>query len=112
GLDVDVRCACLKDPNSKLCEMVKAGFYEPRDWRNAKPLNLGIGGTIYQPATKTTRTGAPARPEQARVVPLAHKDYLRFLHPNAYMVAGFDFEKLFRSAELMGVLFGQADNDD
>jgi hypothetical protein len=112
GLDVDVRCACLKDPNSKLCEMVKAGFYEPRDWRNAKPLNLGMGGTIYKPATKTTRTGAPARPEQARVVPLAHKDYLRFLHPNAYIVAGFDFEKLFRSAELMGVLFGQAENDD
>jgi len=112
GLDVDVRCACLKDPNSKLCEMVKAGFYEPRDWRNAKPLNLGMGGTIYKPATKATRAGAPARPEQARVVPLAHKDYLRFLHPNPYIVAGFDFEKLFRSAELMGVLFGQAENDD
>jgi hypothetical protein len=27
-------------------------------------------------------------------------------------VAGFDFEKLFRSAELMGVLFGQAETDD
>jgi hypothetical protein len=37
---------------------------------------------------------------------------LRFLNPNAYLVAGFDFEKLFRSAELMGVLFGQAESDD
>jgi hypothetical protein len=63
--DVDARCGCVKDPNSKLCEMVKAGFYEPRDWRNAKPLNLGMDGTLYRPATKTTRTAAPARPEQA-----------------------------------------------
>jgi hypothetical protein len=112
--DVDARCGCVKDPNSKLCEMVKTGFYEPRDWSKTKPINLGLGGgTIYQPSTKSTRAGATAaRPEQARVVSLAHKDYLRFLHPNAYLVAGFDFEKLFQSAELVGALFGQTDNDD
>jgi len=28
GRDIDVRCACEKDPASKLCEMVKAGFYD------------------------------------------------------------------------------------
>jgi hypothetical protein len=43
---------------------------------------------------------------------LAHKDYLRFLHPNANLVAGFDFEKVFQSPELMGSLFGAAEGED
>ena len=112
--DVDARCACVKDPNSQLCDMVKRGFYEPHDWSKAKPLNLGWGGsansqTGVRPASATAQ---PARPPQARVVSVATKDYLRFLHPNAQLVAGFDFEKLFRSPELLEAVFGQAESDD
>jgi hypothetical protein len=43
---------------------------------------------------------------------LATKDYLRFLHPNAHFAAGFDFEKLFRSPELMSTLFGGSEDED
>jgi hypothetical protein len=43
---------------------------------------------------------------------LAHKDYLRFLHPNAQLAVGFDFEKMFQSPELMAAVFGQADGQD
>ncbi len=108
SLDVDARCGCVKDPGSKLCEMVKAGFYEPHDWSKIKPLNLGWGGMGTQPST---RTATPA-PQQARVVTLPSKDYLRFLHPNAHLVAGFDFEKIFQSPELMESLFGQGEGED
>ena len=95
--------------------MVKAGFYEPHDWSKIKPINLGLGlgGGTYQPGIRTAApTVQPARPQQARVVPLAHKDYLRFLHPNASLAAGFNFEKVFGSPELMESLFGQADGED
>jgi len=112
GLDVDVRCACHKDPNSKLCEMVKAGFYDSNA-NKLKPINLGLTSTIIQPRTGITQSRAQpvqaARPRQARVAPLAHKDYLRFLHPNAQLVAGGAIGKLFRSPELMSGVFGQAE---
>jgi hypothetical protein len=101
ALDFDARCGCVKDPSSQLCALVKAGAYEPVDFSKVKPLNLGWGGMTTRPATR------PAAPQAARVVPLATKDYLRFLHPNAQLVAGFDFEKVFQSADLMGNLFGQ-----
>lgn len=107
--DFDVRCACVKDPNSQVCAMLKAGFYDSHDWTKIKPINLGLGGAINPPAN---RTAAPARPQQARVVPLAHKDYLRFLHPNAQLVAGFDFGKVFQSPELMTALFAQGEGED
>jgi hypothetical protein len=113
GLLVDVRCACIKDPSSQQCTWVKAGFYEPHDFRKIKPMDLGTGITYNPPATRTVLPRSqPVRPQQARVVPLAHKDYLRFLHPNARLVAGFDFEKVFRSPEMMAALFGQADGAD
>jgi hypothetical protein len=117
GLDVDVRCACYKDPNSKLCEMVRAGFYEPRDWSKTKPINLGVGGVIYQPGIPPGNRPAPqpvqpVQPQQARVVPLAHSDYLRFLHPNANLAAGFTSERAVRSPELLDALFGRAESED
>jgi len=109
ALDFDARCGCVKDPSSKLCELVKAGAYEPVDFSKVKPLNLGWGG---MPARSAVPSAQPARPQTARVVPLATKDYLRFLHPNAQLVAGFYFEKVFQSAELMGSLFGQGEGQD
>ena len=111
--DVDVRCACVKDPGGQLCDMVKRGFYDSHDLSKVKPLNLGWGGASSQPGIRTTAPVAqPGRPQQARVVPVTTKDYLRFLHPNAQLVAGFDFEKLFRSPELLEAVFGQAESDD
>jgi hypothetical protein len=107
ALDVDARCACVKDPNSQACGLVKSGLYEPRDFTKWKPYNPGLAATVKQPAAR-----AAARPRQARVVPLAHKDYLRFLPPNAQLAAGFDFEKVFQSSpELLAALFGQGEND-
>jgi len=108
---VDARCACVKDPNSQACGLVKAGLYEPHDMTKIKGLNSGFVGTIAPPPARTAPT-APTRPRQARVVPLATKDYLRFLQPNAQVALGFDFEKVFQSPELMAAVFGQADGDD
>lgn len=105
--DVDVRCACVKDPSSQQCEMVNKGFYDP-ERNKIKPINLNAGNYTI-PATRPPAAALPRaqaiRPQQARVVALAHKDYLRFLHPDARLVAGFDFEKVFRSPELMSALF-------
>jgi hypothetical protein len=110
-LDVDARCACVKDPNSQACGLVKAGLYEPHDMTKMKGLYSGSAGTVA-PAPTRTAPVAPARPRQARVVPLTTKDFLRVVHPNAQLAVGFDFEKMFQSQELMGVVFGQADGDD
>ena len=112
ALDVDARCACVKFPNSDSCALVKSGLYEHLehpDWTKLKPMNSGLVGTIAPP---TRQPAAPARPQKARVVPLAHKDYLRFLQPNAQLAVGFDFEKMFQSPELMAAVFGQADGQD
>ena len=113
GLQVDIRCACIKDPTSEQCAMVKKGFYEPHDFSKIKGLNGGLnGGLIGTPGQPVARPAAkPAPAQQARVVPLAHKDYLRFLQPNAQLAAGFDFSKLFQSPELMATIFGQTDSD-
>jgi hypothetical protein len=110
AIEVDVRCSCIKDPKSKTCELVKAGFYDGK----MKPIDLGLGKPPAGIGTQAPRvaTAQPARPQQARVVPLAHKDYLRFIHPNAQMVIGFDFGKLFQSQELLAVLFGDAETQD
>ena len=111
GVDIDVRCACVKDPNSKLCEMVKAGFYDTD--KRIKPLKLNLGIGIGQfPPRAPSRVAASTRPEAARVVPLPHRDYLRFLQSDAQFAAGFHFEKLFRSPELMEALFGRAESQD
>jgi len=106
-LDVDARCACIKDPTSQLCDMVKRGFYEPHDLTKIKPLGQGWAVANPQPAVPTKQ---PARPQQARLVPLAHKDYLRFLQPNAHLVAGFDFGKALQTPELMQAVLGQNDS--
>jgi hypothetical protein len=109
-LDVDSRCACIKDPNSQLCDMVKKGFYEPHDLTKIKPLGqswvANNAASNPQPATANKQ---PARPQQARLVPLTHKDYLRFLQPNAHLVAGFDFGKALQTPELMEAVLGQSD---
>ena len=113
--DVDVRCACEKDPRSKQCEMVRAGFYEPVDFRKSKPLVLGdLTGrpAVTVGSVRPGRPGRPqpaAKPQPARVVPLAHKDYLRFIHPNPQLVVGLDFKKVFEMAAMMGTLFEQED---
>jgi len=46
------------------------------------------------------------------VVPLAHKDYLRFLHPNAQLVAGGAIGKIFQSSEFSSALFGAPEGQD
>jgi len=107
--DVDARCACEKDPSSKLCEMVRAGFYEPVDFRKVKPNLAGYWGGESSVGVTRMPSVQPAKPQPARVVPLAHKDYLRFLHPNAQLALGIDFKKVFDMAAMMGALFEQED---
>src|SRR6185369_817650 len=113
--DVDARCACVKDPSSKLCDLVRKGFYDTNGSTKMKPLNLGLG-TGWAGANPAGRQSRPipqtARPQQARVVPLPSKDYLRFLHPDASVAAGFDFGKLFRSPEVMQALLGTPEGPD
>jgi hypothetical protein len=121
ALDVDARCGCVKDPNSQLCEMVKKGFYEPHDLTKNNLLTQSWAGTSQPAAASSQPTRPvqpkaqsakpqPARPQQARVVPLTHKDYLRFLQPNAHMVAGFDFERALQTPEIVEALLGQGDS--
>ena len=110
--DVDVRCSCFKDPGSEQCAMVRSGFYDP-DHNKIKPINLNSGSAFTQPATRSVLPRSqPIHPQQARVVPLAHKDYLRFLPPNARLAAGFDFGKVFSSPDLMSALFAQGEGSD
>jgi hypothetical protein len=110
--DVDARCGCVRDPNSDLCEMVKKGFYDGT--MKFTPLvpgtTPGLTPTIGRPTPRAATQ--PARPAKARVVVVAHKDYLRFLQPDAQIVAGFDFGKVFQSPEIMAALFGQTDGED
>ncbi len=109
--DVDVRCACVKDPSSQQCEMVRKGFYEPHDFSKTT-LNPGSGYTYTPPVARTALPRSqPIRPRRARVVPLAHKDYLRFLSPNARLAAGIDFGKLLQSPEMLSALFGPAEGE-
>jgi hypothetical protein len=117
--DFDARCGCVRDPNSKLCEMVKAGFYDSHRQTTMKPFKLDWGGSSAliggssrapQPSNVQLRPQQVRPQQQARVVPLAHKDYLRFLHPNAHLAAGFSLEKVLSSAEVMrGLLAGGED---
>lgn len=114
--DVDVRCACIKDPGSQACSLVKSGFYEPHDMGKIKDA-YSASTWSPQPAQQPTHVtvlprSQPIRPQQARVVPLAHKDYLRFLQPNARFAVGIDFDKLSRSPELMSALFDQPGGPD
>lgn len=110
AVELDARCGCVRDPNSKLCEMVKAGFYDPDRAARIKPLSLGWTGAGLTPGAGVSRPNGtrtqPARPRQARVAPIGHREYLRFLHPNAQLVAGSDLERLIQAQELMGGLFG------
>jgi hypothetical protein len=117
--DVDARCSCYKDPNSDVCAMAKKGFYDgtmkmtPLD----PNLNLGAappGGTVSgtQQARPQPAQPKPAQPQAARVVPLAHTDYLRFLDPNAQLALGFNFDALLKSPEIVANLFGPADGQD
>src|ERR1700683_4209719 len=82
-LDVDARCACVKDPHSQLCAMVKSGFYEPPDYAKEMQASWGLGGKIAPPpangtaAPSPSRPVAPPRPQQARVAPWARTSYLR-----------------------------------
>jgi hypothetical protein len=111
ALDFDARCACIKYPNSDSCALVKAGLYEPHDFTKSP---FAAGWKPDQTAPKTVAPAAApsakqvARPRQARVVPLAHKDYLRFLQPNASFAAGFDLSKASESPGLVEALLGQS----
>ncbi len=101
-LDVDARCSCIKDPKSMSCELFKKGFYDGK-MKVGEPAGGWVGSN-----NKVAAPAAKAR--QARVVPLPSKDYLRFLHPNAFLAAGFDLEKLFRTPEVMQALLGMPDD--
>src|SRR5580692_5944312 len=103
-LDVDARCSCIKDPKSLSCDLFKKGFYDGK-MKMWEPKEGWIGST-----NKVAPTATAAKPRQARVVPLPSKDYLRFLHPNAFLAAGFDLEKLFRTPEVMQALLGMPDD--
>jgi hypothetical protein len=116
--DVDARCSCLKDPDGTACALAKRGFYDG-------PVKItpptSTSGINFTPAAGTAAGTQPARPQPAppqaqpkaaRVVPLAHTDYLRFLDPSAHLAAGFDFAAASRSPELMGDLFGKTDSQD
>ena len=62
-LDVDARCACIKDSHSQLCEMVKSGFYEPHDYAKEMQANWGLGGKIApSPANRTAQRAGGATP--------------------------------------------------
>ncbi len=58
ALDVDARCACVKDPRSQVCELVKKGFY---DSNGIKPVNPGWL-TGYRPGVSTGPSPASTRP--------------------------------------------------
>ena len=113
GSFVDARCACERDPAGKLCEMVKAGMYEARvSGKTIDPFRSGLIGYRTPPtpggiARRPLTTAQPA--SKARVVALAHKDYLRFLHPNAQLAIGVDFQKAVSMSAVTGVLFGEED---
>src|SRR5579862_3612556 len=67
--DVDVRCSCIKDPNSDQCSMVKRGFYEPHDISKIKD-QYSASAWNPQPAQQATRLtvlprSQPIRPQQA-----------------------------------------------
>jgi len=121
ALDFDARCGCVKDPNSQLCSLVKAGAYEPIDWSKAKPLAINPA-SLYKlptptaiPSQPATRSAAPRngvaaiqRPA-ARVVPLPHTDYLRFLHHDAQIAAGINLGKVSQAPDIARALFGSGD---
>ena len=120
ALEVDARCSCIKDPNSDVCKLNKMGLYDGTMKMQPIP---GVSGPAAQPsgaqpatAQPAARTvepkSQPARPQQARVVPLAHTDYLRFLPPNARLVAGFDLAKALQSPELLQGVFGNVDGEE
>jgi hypothetical protein len=116
GLDVDIRCACVKDPNGDTCALYKRNkdmydgkmkMPDPKDW--------GLTGWSNPPTTSTApRVQQPVRqrPQQARVVPLPSTDYLRFLHPNATVAAGFDFAKILAIPEVMQSILGAPEGAD
>ena len=80
--------------------MLKKGFYDSNGLSKIKPMNPGWIVNNPPAAAKPGPAAQPARPREARVVPLPSKDYLRFLHPNAFLAAGFDFGKMLRSPEM------------
>ena len=88
------------------CELYKKGFYDGK----MKVEAPGGGWIGSNPNKAPAPTTTAAKPRQARVVPLPGKDYLRFLHPNASLAAGFDLGKLFRTPEVMQALLGMPDD--
>jgi hypothetical protein len=122
ALDFDARCGCVKDPNSQLCALVKAGAYEPVDWSKVKPLNLTPNVTVIpnlrtapSPPTQSIQPRmnvAPLQRQSARVVPLAHTDYLRFLHHDAKLAAGVNLGKVTQTPDIARALFGSTDADE
>ncbi len=117
ALDFDARCGCVKDPNSQLCSLVKAGAYEPVDWSKIKQVALSpsiapIKGTApSQPAARSVQPRTQIQPQTARVVQLTHTDFLRFIGPDAQLAAGIDFGKVSQVPDIARSLFG-SDGDD
>ncbi len=102
---------CETDPNGQVCALVKKGFYDGKMKMAALPPSSPGWLSISHAngATPAAPKSQPARPRQARVVPLPSKDFLRVLQPNAFLAAGFDFEKMFRVPEVMEALLGSGE---
>jgi hypothetical protein len=116
SLDVDIRCACVKDPNGQTCELYKRNK-SMYDGEPLKPSPLAPyvnqGVTLGpNPSSAQIAPRTQSRPQKARVVALPSTDYLRFLHPNASLAAGIDFANVFNSPQMFGALLGVAGGDD
>jgi len=101
----DVHCACVQDPNSQVCALLKKGFYDGKMTVTPPKSGWLINNNNPRRATPTPAP-QPVRPRQARVVPLPSKEYLRFLQPNAFLAAGFDFGKMLKLPGLMEAILG------
>src|ERR1700689_560326 len=84
----DVHCMCETDPNGQVCALVKKGFYDGK--MKMATLPPASPGWLSITQGKTTPVAVPkaqpARPRQARIVPLPSKDSLRALNPNPSLV--------------------------
>lgn len=114
GLDVDIRCACVKDPNGQTCDLYKRNkdLYDG----NLKVTPLAPNVRLGDPSLgKSAPAGRPARPQQARVLPLPSTDYLRFIQPDAIAAVGIELGKFMQTQGLIQALLsmsGGADQED
>lgn len=112
GLDVDIRCACVKDPNGQTCDLYKRNkaMYDGNlkltpPAPHVKPSDLP--GAKSTPAPRSSSS----RAQQARVLALPSTDYIRVIHPNAMAAVGVDLGKL-AQMDLMQAMLGMPGGAD